>query len=281
VTPFYQRNIRDTILGNDSLRSGVPASVRTELGYVGFPGYDVRHDEILGATFSVYRYAYKTVHNFRNLKWSETIETGWRLSASVGQNQTWLGAHDPDTYLAYSAVYNDAWKDALFLNTNASLKHFTSASGDLRNGSTSAYAEAQWKPLPLTATVFTAGHDRLFATPNGQKLYLGEESGLLGFPNFYYGGDNRFLASAEQRFFPPWEFATVAPALAVFLNAGNAWDGAALPKVGELHYAAGVGVRLGATRSVQKVVNHINLTWPLGEKNLTGPVFGIRAAKSL
>jgi hypothetical protein len=32
---------------------------------------------------------------------------------------------------------------------------------------------------------------------------------------------------------------------------------------------------------VQKVVNHINLTWPLGEKNLTGPVLGLRASKSL
>src|SRR5690606_3067421 len=112
-------------------------------------------------------------------------------------------------------------------------------------------------------------------------LYLGEESGLLGYPNFYYAGHARLLYSAEQRFFPPWEFGTFVPALAVFLNAGNTWDRGETARWRDLHYAAGFGLRLGATRSVQKVVNHANLTWPLGEKNLSGPVFGVRASKSL
>lgn len=178
-------------------------------------------------------------------------------------------------------MYNDAWHDALFLNSSASLRHFLTPAGRVDNGAASLFAETQWKPVPLIATVLTAQHDRMFANPDGQKLALGEESGLLGYPNFYYAGDNRLLVTAEQRFFPPWEFATVAPALALFVNAGNAWDGGRLPQAGALHYAAGIGLRLGATRSVQKVVNHINLTWPLGEKNLTGPVFGIRASKSL
>jgi len=282
ITPFYQRKVRDTVPGYGY---GVPFSVRAARDSLGIPlarpGYDVRHEELLGATFGLYRYAYKTVHNFRNLKWSETIETGWRLDVSVAQNQKMLGATDQDAWFSYGARYNDAWHDALFLNSGASLSHFTDASGSLRNGLTSGSIEAQWKPVPLLATVVTAQHDRVFANPDGQKLSLGEESGLLGYPNFYYAGDNRLLASVEQRFFPPLEFVTVAPALAVFVNAGNAWDGSPLPKAGDLHYAAGVGLRLGATRSVQKVVNHLNLTWPLGEKNLTGPVFGIRALKSL
>ncbi len=282
VTPFYQRNLRDTMPGYGFR---VPTSVQSTRDSLGIPfvrpGYDTRHDEIIGATFSIYRYAFKTVHNFRNLKWSENIETGWRLSATWGRNQTWLGAHAADDYVAYAAVYNDAWHDALFLNSSASLRHFVTPAGRVDNGATSLYAETQWKPVPLTATVLAAQHDRVFANPDGQKLALGEESGLLGYPNFYYMGDNRFLATAEQRFFPPWEFATLAPALAVFVNAGNAWNGDALPRAGDLHYAAGIGLRVGATRSVQKVVNHLNLTWPLGEKNLTGPVFGVRAAKSL
>jgi hypothetical protein len=286
ITPFYQRTARDTLPGY-GLGSAVPGSVRDSLGYprdsagvAVAPAYDTRHDEILGATFSVYRYAYKTVHNFRNLKWSENIETGWRLSASAGQNQGVLGASNADAYFAYAGVYNNAWMDAVFLNSSASLRHFVSSSGEVANGSGTGYAETQWKPIPLLATVMIAQYDRLFANPDGQKLYLGEESGLLGYPNFYYAGRNRFLASAEQRFFPPYEFGTVVPALAVFVNAGNAWDEEPL-RVRDLHFAAGVGLRLGATRSVQKVVNHINLTWPLGEKNLSGPVLGLRASKSL
>src|SRR5690606_12018017 len=161
-----------------------------------------------------------------------------------------------------------------------SLRHFVDENGDAANGSGAAYVEAQWKPVPAIATVLIAQYDQVFAAPDAPRLYLGEESGLLGYPNFYYAGHRRFLASAEQRLFPHWEFGTVVPALAVFVNAGNAWDAGA-PRPGDLHYAAGVGLRLGATRSVQKVVNHVNLTWPLGERNLAGPVFGVRASKSL
>ncbi len=278
VTPFYQGNTRDT-LGGSGPYTGMPSVVDT-LG-LPLPAFDARRDEVLGATFSLYRYAYKTVHNFRNLKWSENIETGWRLSVSAGRNQPWLGADDADAWFSYAAVYNDAWRDALFLSSSVSLRHFTTASGASENGAGSGYAELQWKPLPALATVGVAQYDRLFAQAGDRKLYLGEESGLLGYPNFYYAGDRRLLASLEQRFFPPWEFGTIVPALAAFVIAGDAWDGdGAFPPRG-LHYSAGIGVRLGATRSVQKVVNHINLTWPIGEKHAAGPVFGVRAAKNL
>ena len=52
-----------------------------------------------------------------------------------------------------------------------------------------------------------------------------------------------------------------------------------------MHYAVGIGLRLGASRSVQKVVNKINIAWPIGEKNL-GPwsffkYLSISASKSL
>ncbi|HEX2613246.1 MAG TPA: hypothetical protein VHO02_06620 [Fibrobacteria bacterium] len=278
LTPFYQGNVRATVPGYGYVE--VPG-LRDSLG-IPPPSYDSRHDQLLGTTFAVYRYAYKTVHNFRNLKWSENIETGWRLSLSAGLNQEWLGASDRDSWYAYTGVYNEAWHDALFLNSSATLKHFVHPDGTLENGSGAGYAELQWKPIPALATVAVGQYDRLFAQAGDHKLYLGEESGLLGYPNFYYAGDSRLLASLEQRFFPPWEFGTIVPALAAFCIAGDAWDGGSvMPPAGGPHYAAGIGLRLGATRSVQKVVNHFNLTWPLGEKHASGPVFGVRAAKNL
>lgn len=278
VTPFYQGETRDTVPGYGF--TDFYPGLRDSLG-IPDPAYDVRHDQVLGATFSLYRYAYKTVHNFRNLKWSENIETGWRLSLSAGRNQPWLGADDGDAWYAYTGVYNEVWHDALFLNSSVTAKHFVTGDGSPENGSGTAYAELQWKPIPALATVAVGQYDRLFAQRGDRKLYLGEESGLLGYPNFYYAGDSRLLASVEQRFFPPWEFGTIVPALAAFAIAGDAWDGDASWPPGGPHYAAGIGLRLGATRSVQKVVNHFNLTWPLGEKHASGPVFGVRAAKSL
>lgn len=277
VTPFYQRTERfdrrgafrtDTALWN---RVGNPA----------LANLNERRDEVLGATFSIYRYAYKTVHNFRNLKWSESIETGWRLSASAGRNQPWLGADNDDWYLSWTGVYNNVWDESVFLNSSATLRHFLSPDAEFDNGSFAALAESQWKPAPPLATVLTFQYDHLFATPGGTRLYLGENLGLLGYPNFYYNGQARLLVTAEQRLFPPIEVGTFAPALALFFNAGNAWNSRNDVDVGDMHYSAGIGLRLGATRSVQKVVNHINLAWPLGEPNLSGPVFGVRASKTL
>jgi hypothetical protein len=275
VTPFYDRR--------DRYNMGAYLQDSAMVAALGNPFYPLneRHDELLGATFSVYQYAYKTVQNFRNLKWSETIETGWRLSTSVGRNQEWLGADNPDLYLSHTGVYNNAWWDALFFNSSASVKYFVADGSTVDNGATSANVETQWKPIPVLATVLTGSYDNLFAQPAGQRLYLGEESGLLGYPNFYYGGQARFLGTFEQRFFPPWEFGTLAPALAFFLNAGNTYESYREVDLGDLHYAVGVGLRVGATRSTQKVVNHLNLTLPLGERNLGGLVFGVRATKGL
>ncbi len=280
VAPFFEHDYRDLKSPNfyvadtvlwDSLYT--PPRVRPEL--------NTRRDELLGATFNLYRYNYKTVHNFRNLKWSETVETGWRLSGSFGGNQTLLGARNSNLYYAYSAVFNDAWMDKLFFNTSATVSYFQSPDSGFDNGSTSAYAETQWKPVYYLSTVMTARYDNLFAATSGQQLHLGEESGLIGFPNFYYSGKARTLFAAEQRFFPPFEFGTVVPAFAVFVNAGNTYDSPEAVNLKNMHYAAGLGLRLGATRSVQKVVNHINVVWPLGEKNLSAWSWGIRASKSL
>ncbi|HAO99134.1 MAG TPA: hypothetical protein DCQ83_03720 [Fibrobacteres bacterium] len=279
VTPFYERESRHL---KDSLFYVVDTALWDSLGLdrTKAPPLNARHDELLGATMSVYRYSYKTVHNFRNLKWSETLETGWRLSASMAQNQDWLGANNRDWLLSYAAVYNNAWMDALFLNSGATLRNFISPQGT-NTGSTSASVEGQWKPIYYLSTVLNAQYDGLFADTTSKRLYLGEESGLIGFPNFYYSGRAKVLVFAEQRFFPPFEFGTVVPAFAVFVNGGNTYRSQSAVDLSDMHYALGVGLRLGATRSVQKVVNHVNVVWPLGEKNLSGWSWGIRASKSL
>ena len=81
--------------------------------------------------------------------------------------------------------------------------------------------------------------------------------------------------------FPRIEVGTVVPALAVFANAGNTFPGYSQFDPDKLHYGLGFGLRLGASKSVQKVVNHINMAWPIGEKHVSGPVISLRAKKSL
>jgi hypothetical protein len=149
------------------------------------------------------------------------------------------------------------------------------------DGLVSGLVDGQVKWHARTSTAMSGSYSHLFATEDSRQLVLGEESGLIGFPNFFYSGKAKVLLSLEQRYFPPFEFGTLVPALAVFTTAGNAWRSRADVDMADLHYSVGFGLRLGATRSVQKVVNHLNVVWPLGEKHMTGPSFGIRATQSL
>jgi hypothetical protein len=239
-----------------------------------------RHDYLPGLSLSVYQYDYKTVRNFNNLKWSETLETGWRLSTKVAKDQSWLGARNDDWYLSHAAVFNNAWWDAFFMNTSASLHYFVGPSG-FDDGYASAFGEMQWKPVALTSSFLAVTWNHFFAAEKSQQLLLGEDSGLNGYPSFYYAGQARILIEAEQRLFPTFEIGTVVPAMAVFANAGNTFPRYADFDWDKLHYSLGFGLRLGASKSTQKVVNHVNLSWPIGEKELSGPVFSIRAKKSL
>ena len=239
-----------------------------------------RNDYLLGVNISVYQYDYKTVSNFRNLKWSETLETGWRLSTKVSMNQEWMGAANGDMYLSHAAVYNNAWWNAIFFNSNASMRYFAGPDG-LDDGLTTAATELQWKPVPITSSYLSVSWANYFAAEKSQQVLLGEDNGLNGFPSFYYAGQARLLIEAEQRLFPSFEVGTVVPALAVFANAGNTFKDYETFDPDKLHYSLGLGLRLGASKSTQKVVNHINLSWPVGEKELSGPVFSIRAKKSL
>ena len=277
VSPTFDR--KDRYLHG---RLGISPTLDSALSLPGST-YDpgVRLDNLLGVNFSLYQYAYKTVHNFRNLKWGETLETGWRLSTKTALNQEWMGARNSDFHLSHQAVYTNAWFDALFLNSNASLSYYVSPQGDFDDGYLNAAWEGQWKPHPLVATWLAASWGQLFAYEKSQQLVLGEESGLNGYPNAFYAGQARLLLEAEQRFFPTFEFGTVVPALAVFVNAGNTFEAYGDFDPEELHYSAGFGLRLGASKSVQKVVNHINLSWPIGDDRLSGPVFSIRAKKNL
>jgi hypothetical protein len=261
-------------LGSDTLMKYVPIPVSGQVP-------DERTDDLIGLNLSMYQYDYKTVHNFRNLKWGETLETGWRLSTKAAINQKWLGARNGDFYLNHTLVYNNAWWDALFFNSNGSMHYFVSPQGDFDDGYVTAFGEMQWKPVYVTSTYLSASWSSLFAAEKAQQLLLGVDEGLNGYPSFYFAGQARVLFEAEQRFFTPFEIGTLVPALALFANAGNtftAWDKFD-PR--DLHYAIGFGLRLGASKSVQKVVNHLNLTWPVGDKYLTGPVFALIAKKSL
>ncbi len=236
---------------------------------------------VSGLELSLLRYDYKTVRNYRNLKWNESVSVGWRLTNAIGSNMGFLGADNSDFYFKHELVYNNIWNNQHFLGNSFSMNYFLSPAGEVNDGRASATFGYQWKPVSVLASIFSVNWNNYFARDASQQFLLGEATGLNGFPNEYYAGQAQFLVAAEQRVFPNFEFGTVVPALAVFANAGNTFPTHNDFDLKELHYSVGFGLRLGASKSVQKVVNHINLAWPLGEDALGGPSFSIQAKQSL
>ena len=161
------------------------------------------------------------------------------------------------------------------------MQYFVSQSGQFDNGYASALSAAQWKPATFTSTILSVAWANYFATDQVTTLVLGEDNGLNGYPNYYYSGNARILFEAEQRVFPNFEIGTLIPAFAFFTNAGNTFPSYSQLDLNELHYAMGLGLRLGFSKTVQKLVYHFNLSWPVGEEHLNGPVLGIQVKLGL
>jgi hypothetical protein len=103
--------------------------------------------------------------------------------------------------------------------------------------------------------------------PDGQLL-LGGDTGLRGYPFRYRAGDRLWLASVEQRFFGRREYFHLAHlGAAAFLDAGEAWYAsppAGIPRAPRgVLTDAGVGLRIGSSRSAQGSLVHLDLAFPL------------------
>jgi hypothetical protein len=227
---------------------------------------DFRNDYLAGLYLSYYQNEYKTVKNFRNLKWSENLDVGFRISNGIYQNLKFMGANNADLFLKHTLVYINVWQSKHFLSTSLNTSYFLGYEGDLDDGTVSHNLEYQWKPIPATATYMASHWKHYFAREKSAQLVLGGEEGLNAYPNRFFSGQAQLLMEIEQRYFPDIEFGTAVPALAVFLNAGNTFEAYDKFEWSNLHYGAGFGIRIGATRSVQKVVNHLNLSFPLDSK---------------
>jgi hypothetical protein len=245
-------------------------------------GPELGTDALAGVSLSIGQYAYRTARNFRNLKWNETVETGWRLTTRVLLNQEWLGADNSDLRLGHEAAYGDSWRDRWYASCSLSTAYFLDPRrGGFEDGQVDASFETQWKPIPLTASVLTGAWSNLFATPRSRQITLGAFDGLAGYPSFYYSGQARLLLIAEQRLFPEFEVLTLVPAFTLFLAAGNTFPTYGDFDPAELHYSSGFGIKIGRSKSPTKSVQHISVSWPLGEKGLPGLAVSISAKRRL
>ena len=100
--------------------------------------------------------------------------------------------------------------------------------------------------------------------------FLGGESGLRGYPNRFQRGNHRALLSLEQRYYSDWEpFHLVRVGAAIFYDIGRTWGAneTGATERGWLQ-SAGIGLRLGSTKSSFGRVLHIDFVFPFdGEED--------------
>lgn len=101
--------------------------------------------------------------------------------------------------------------------------------------------------------------------PVDQQVYSDGMTGLRGYPLHFLRGERRSLLQLEQRIFTNWHvFRLLRVGFASFVDAGQSWD-----ERGNSRFLAdaGIGLRVASSRAYTDSVVHIDLAFPLREKN--------------
>lgn len=98
-----------------------------------------------------------------------------------------------------------------------------------------------------------------------ERIEVGGDSGLKGYPVRYQNGDRAFTFSAERRaYFNLYLWQLFKFGFAMFAEVGSAWDNGENPVwLGDV----GTGLRLVSTRQSNSKVLHIDIAFPLSEKD--------------
>ena len=96
-----------------------------------------------------------------------------------------------------------------------------------------------------------------------ERIEVGGDSGLKGYPVRFQNGDRAFTLSAERRvYFNVYLWQLLKFGFAVFAEAGSAWSAGEDPVwLGDV----GAGLRLVSTRQSSSKVLHIDIAFPLSE----------------
>lgn len=218
-------------------------------------------DSRFGLSLELSRIRYARLVNYKNVKWVEDVNRGYSVKAKISKNSESLGASDNDWRLDYKV------KMSLGDNINhlsvGTYSYFYFDEESRRDIYEMVQAEYMFKPSLYYSTVLEGQMDTYKRAAYGKQLTLGGVMGMNGLPTAIFAGQARFYANLEQRFFPNFELGTVMPVFTAFVSAGETTDALHEFEPRDLQYLAGIGLRLGMTKSIMRTVNHVNLSWPV------------------
>ena len=230
-------------------------------------------DSRLGMYLMFSNIRYEKIKNFHNAKWTEDIEKGYSLKAQISKNYEQLGAADNDIRL-------DFWADLML---GYSMHHLTLKSemnfyldhGEQHDYYGKLSGEYIFHPNEKFSMALTGLVDFYEDARYGKQLTLGGANGFAGFPTGFYAGQARVFANLEQRYFTDFEIATLMPVFAIFESVGEtAWDIWDINRK-DLVYLVGFGMRFAQTKSISRLVNKVDVSFPLNGVRKGEPHYSI------
>ena len=231
------------------------------------PGLEV--PENVDKSYPFFEYEYLKVKyaqrvNFQVMGITEDITLGTRLNAMVGWKDEAYGATEEGLVFFFSYAFGN------FISTS------TLAITDLNLSLESNESIDDTGQFSIQGTLFNfrgTNHSYVYsgelAMINNPELFdrlkVGGDSGLKGYPVRYQNGDRALTLSAERRvFFNVYLWQLLKFGFAVFAEAGAAWDSEENPAwLGDV----GMGLRLVSTRQSASKVVHIDIAYPLTEND--------------
>lgn len=207
---------------------------------------------------------YKVGFNINQINRSEDIHLGRDLRVRVGYStegqQVVLQGRWTDTWIA---------QDKMLLQSNLDWNgRWSTISQSIEDGELNLglkFHRGQTSNRSLVMGVELS----MLKNPLGQKeLTLGGDKGLRGYRSNYLSGDNSVLFSVEERVFTGYEyFGLFNVGFAAFADVGRAWfRDRSRPNDG-WRADVGVGLRLMPSKSDRGQVIHLNVAFPVNDRD--------------
>ena len=224
-----------------------------------------RKDMRFGGSLQVKNVRYWSAHNFQNLKWTEDVPLGWMLESTYLINQQSDGDRKSAAWLKQAGSWSLLPYRDWYLAAGGAAEWFAGGETGPDQGAGTGKVEVRWFPRKNWQTLAAGSMDAAFFQKEAWAQYtLGEDNGLPGYSASELVGKSRMLLTVEERWTPPLEAFTVVPALAVFAGTGQIsstpvpWEGQGWKS------GFGFGLRIGMSRSIDGVVNHLSVARPWG-----------------
>jgi hypothetical protein len=213
---------------------------------------------------------FRVLRNRDQIERNEDFQYGWRVRSRLGRSVESWGS-DRNAWLLSGELHKgfelDS-KSSLFIAGSLGARY---EEDGLRNAKLSASARYYHRQSDRRLFFASAEIDSGEKLDLDNEILLGGENGLRGYPLRYRNGLGRWTVTLEQRGFTDWyPFRLVHVGAAAFVDVGGTWgnvDGQRSRH--DILADAGVGLRLGNSRSALGNVLHIDLAFPLqGDRSI-------------